>query len=193
MSGRYLYKWLALVVLVVVAVSGYAVLAQSDTSIDSFQIEVAEDGNRFVFGQERLHDDGMPAYGTPFVTEGFLYPVGTLNGSNGVLPNGEPEFPDKVIGTWTCWGWMIGDGAHTETGAWVVSSQVYQFNDAYGNASIITDGLEIIDVDVAGSRAISGGTGQYASVTGEQIQELKGFTDQMGVVLTVEFNFDAGA
>ena len=35
----------------------------------------------------------MPAYGNPFVTEGYLYPSGTLGGSNGVLPDGRPEFP----------------------------------------------------------------------------------------------------
>ncbi len=80
-------------------------------------VEVAEDGNRFVFDDLNLFEDGMPGYGSAFVTQGYVYPVGTLNGSNGVLDNGEPEFPEQVLGTWTCYGWLIGDGAHTETGA----------------------------------------------------------------------------
>jgi hypothetical protein len=165
-----------------VAASAYAALAQSESDI--IRIEVAENGNRFVFGQERLHEDGMPAYGTPFVTQGYLYPEGTLNGSNGVLPNGEPEFPDQVLGTWTCYGYMIGDGAHTTTGTWVVSTQVYAFEDG----TIITDGFEIADLNTPVSRAITGGTGEFVSVSGEQVQELRGFTEQMGVNLVVEFH-----
>jgi hypothetical protein len=171
------------VVLVValVAVGAYAALAQSEG--ESLRYEIAEDGNRFVFGQERLFEDGMPQYGTPFVTQGYIYPEGTLNGSNGVLPNGEPEFADQVLGTWTCYGYMIGDGAHTTTGEWVISTQVYQFEDG----TIITDGFELADFDTPISRAITGGTGDFVNVSGEQVQELRGFTEQMGVNLVVEF------
>lgn len=181
MFGNRLFKLLALLSLLLAAVSGYTVLAQSGG--ETMRFEIAEDGNRFVFGQERLHEDGMPAYGTPFVTQGYIYPEGTLNGSNGVLPNGEPEFPDQVLGTWTCYGYMIGDGAHTTTGEWVISTQVYQFEDGI----IVTDGFEVADLDTAVSRAITGGTGEFVGVSGEQVQELRGFTEQMGVNLTVEF------
>jgi hypothetical protein len=171
-----------LVVAALVIAGAYAVLAQSDADVMTY--EIAEDGNRFVFSQERLFDDGMPQYGTPFVTQGYIYPEGTLNGSNGVLPNGEPEFPDEVLGTWTCYGYMIGDGAHTTTGEWVISTQVYQFEDG----AIITDGFELVDFDTPISRAITGGTGAYTNAGGEQVQELRGFTEQMGVNLVVEFH-----
>jgi hypothetical protein len=153
-------------------------------------IEVAEDGNRFVFTKERLFEDGMPQYGTPFVTQGYIYPVGTINGSNGVLADGSPEFPDKVIGEWTCYGWMIGDGGHTTTGEWVVSTQIYQFGEEYGNAILVTDGFEIADLNVPVARAITSGTGEFQDVRGEQSQTLLGFTEQMGVNLTVEFQLD---
>lgn len=189
MFKKHFFKLLGLISLLMVIVGTYSVFAQSDGALETLQIEVAEDGHRFAFGQERLHEDGMPDYGTPFVTEGYLYPAGTLNGTNGVLDNGEPEFPDEVIGTWTCWGWMIGDGMYTETGAWVVSNQIYQFNEAYGNASIMTDGFELADVDVEASRAITGGTGDFVAVSGEQTQTLHGFNERDGVVLTVVFNF----
>ncbi len=173
-----------LVVLIVAALAafaGYSAMAQSDS--EALRFDIAEDGNRFVFSQERLFDDGMPQYGTPFVTQGYIYPAGFLNGSNGVLSNGEPEFPDEVLGEWTCYGYMIGDGAHTTTGEWVISTQVYQFEEG----TIVTDGFELVDFEVPVSRAITGGTGEYVGVSGEQSQVLHGFTEQMGVNLTVEF------
>src|SRR5690606_21660872 len=129
---------------------------EAPTNQATFGVEVAEDGNRFTFDDLNLFEDGMPAYGSAFVTQGYIYPVGTLNGSNGVLANGEPEFPDLVLGDWTCYGWMVGDGARTETGEWVISTQVYKFNDG---STLITDGFEIVDFDVPVTRAITGGTG----------------------------------
>ncbi|MGH2352886.1 MAG: hypothetical protein ACRDJN_14855, partial [Chloroflexota bacterium] len=149
------------------------------------QFEVAEDGLRFLFDETPVHPDGMPAYGNPFVTEGYLYPVGTLNGSNGVLPDGEPEFPAKVIGTWICRGYMIGDGAHTTTGPWVTSTQTYAFGKDYGKVTLITEGLELADKNVPVVRAITGGTGPFRAARGEQTQTLLGFTTQMGVNLRV--------
>jgi hypothetical protein len=184
---------LAVAVLALVAAmmigSFASVAAQVDDIVwETMEIEVAEDGNRFFFDNQNLHDDGMPAYGSAFVTQGYIYPVGTLNGSNGVLDDGSPEFPELVLGEWTCYGWMIGDGAHTTTGKWVVSTQVYEFNDG---STIITNGFELADIGVQGVRAISGGTGAYRSALGEQLQTLNGFTDTMGVNLSVIFEFSA--
>ena len=149
------------------------------------RFEVAENGLRFIFDETPQHEDGMPAYGNPFVTEGFLYPPDTLNGSNGVLADGSPEFPQKVIGTWMCRGYMIGDGAHTETGPWVISTQTYNFGTAYGAATLVTDGYELADKNVSVTRAITGGTGPFRAARGEQSQVLLGFTEQMGVNLRV--------
>jgi hypothetical protein len=44
-----------------------------------------------------------------------------------------------------------------------------------------------VDTDTPFTRAITGGTGEFASASGEQTQELRGFTDAMGVNLVVEF------
>lgn len=189
MKRTHILALLALLVCVLTAIGGYAALAQSDTQSSPMQVEVAEDGKRFVFGQDHLFSDGLPAYGTPFVTQGYIYPVGTLNGSNGVLEDGSAEFPDKVIGEWTCFGYMIGDGAHSTTGAWVVSTQIYAFNDS--GATIVTTGFEIADLNQSMARAVTGGTGDYSAVRGEQVQELLGFTEQMGVNLRVEFELGA--
>lgn len=154
--------------------------------METITFEVAENGLRFLFDETPVHEDGMPAYGNPFVTEGYLYPAGTLNGSNGVLPDGSPEFPDKVIGTWICRGFMIGDGAHTTTGAWVTSTQTYNFGSGFGARTIVTDGYELADIGVPIARAITGGTGPYRAAQGEQTQTLLGFTEQMGVNLRVQ-------
>jgi hypothetical protein len=188
MSRKHYSLLVGLIVIVLSLAAAVLVGAQSPDSAQTLQVEVAEDGGRFVFDDLNLFEDGMPGYGSAFVTQGYIYPAGTLNGSNGVLENGEPEFPDLVLGEWTCFGWMIGDGARTETGKWVVSTQIYEFNDG---SMVVTDGFEIVDFDAPVTRAVTSGTGEYRSAGGEMVQILRGFTDAMGVNLSVEFNFDA--
>ncbi|MBK8024684.1 MAG: hypothetical protein IPK19_25485 [Chloroflexi bacterium] len=183
------FKGIVLLVVALLALGAVAVvLAQSETAPQTIRVEVAEDGMRFVFGQDHLFDDGMPAYGTPFVTQGYLYPEGTLNGSNGVNEDGSPEFPDQVIGQWNCYGYMIGDGAPSTTGQWVISTQIYTLYE-HDNAIVVTNGYELADLNVPAARAISGGTGAFSTARGEQSQTLLGFTPAMGVNLSVEFQF----
>ena len=149
--------------------------------------DVAEDGTRFVFDEDPVFDeDGFPAYGNSFVTQGYIYPAGTLNGSNGVLPDGSPEFPELVIGEWTCRGYFIGDGAHTASGPWVITTQVYNFGDEYGVDTIVSDGYEIADVGETVVRAVTGGSGEYAGAGGEAAQILLGFNASEGVNLQFE-------
>lgn len=187
MSIKQIVRIFGLLALVMSLGIAIIVSAQTDEDASTLKVEVAEDGGRFVFDDLNLFDDGMPAYGSAFVTQGYIYPEGTLSGTNGVLENGEPEFPELVLGQWTCYGWMIGDGARTETGEWVVSTQIYQFNDG---SLIITDGFEIIDFEVPVTRAITGGTYEHANAGGEMVQVLHGFTDAMGVNLSVEFQLN---
>lgn len=66
----------------------------------------------------------MPAYGNAFITQGYIYPAGTLDGRvERTLANGDPAFPDLVIGEWTCDGYFVADGMRTETGAIVITRQ----------------------------------------------------------------------
>lgn len=186
-----LFQLLIAIALMVSAVGSYATLTDSVEAAPAKEVQVlkfdiAEDGNRFAFDDQPVFDDGMPAYGNSFVTEGYLYPEGTLNGSNGVLPNGEPEFPELVLGTWTCRGWFVNDGAHSETGPIVITTQVFNLGETYGDTTIITDGYELVDFNVPIKRAITGGTGDYVDASGEAVQELLGFTEQMGVNLRYE-------
>ena len=150
------------------------------------QFDVAEDGTRFFFDEAPIFDDGLPAYGNSFVTQGYIYEHGTLDGSNGVLPDGSPEFPDKVIGSWTCRGWFIGDGAHTASGPWVITTQLYDLGEKAGDISLMSDGYEIADVNEAVQRAIIGGSGPYRKARGEASQVLLGFNTTEGVNLRFE-------
>ncbi len=150
------------------------------------QFDVAEDMTRFIFDQDRVYEDGMPADGSAFITRGYLYEYGTLDGSNGVNADGSPEFPDKVIGEWICQGYMINDAGHATGGVWVFSTQFFQIGDEPGAQSIVTQGYELADVDVAIARAITGGTGEYKLARGESSQTLLGLNASEGVNLRVE-------
>lgn len=146
--------------------------------------DVAEDMNRFAFDPDHTYEeDGMPAHGSFFVTQGYIYPAGTLDGTNGVNPDGSPEFPELVMGSWTCYGTFIGEGAHAASGPMVVTTQIYNFGQAFGNQMIVSDGYELADVGVPIKRAITGGTDQYANARGVVEQTFLGFNASEG------FNF----
>ncbi len=150
------------------------------------QFDVAEDMNRFIFDKDVAYDDGLPADGSSFITRGYLYEYGTLEGGTGVNADGSPEFPDKVIGEWICQGYMINDAGHATEGVWVFSNQFFQLGDEPGEQTIITQGYELADLNVAIARAITGGTGKYKSARGESSQTLLGLNASEGVNLRVE-------
>lgn len=154
--------------------------------VEVLQFDVSEDMTRFIFDQDVVYEDGMPADGSSFITRGYLYEAGTLDGTNGVNPDGSPEFPDKVIGEWICQGYMINDAGHATSGVWVFSTQFFQLGDEPGAQSIVTQGYELADVGVAIARAITGGTGDYQTARGESSQTLLGLNASEGVNLRVE-------
>ncbi len=153
-------------------------------------VDIAEDGTRFAFDEQGpLLDNGYPAYGNAFVTQGYLYPKGTLHDTDGVLPDGSPEFPDLVLGTWICWGFMIGDGADTVEGPWVISTQLFEFGNGTGVVdTIVTVGTEAPPGNPAVVRAVTGGTGRHANVRGQVAQTALGFNASEGVNSTVDFD-----
>lgn len=153
---------------------------------ETLEFDVAENASRFAFDEEPVFDDGMPAYDNSFVTQGYIYPHGTLEDGNGVRADGSPEFPDKVIGTWTCRGWFVGDGAHTESGPWVITHQYYDLGDSAGELSLITEGYELAEPGVTVRRAVTGGTGTYRDARGQARQVLLGFNATEGVNLRFE-------
>lgn len=129
----------------------------------------------------------MPAYGNGFITQGYIYPEGFLDQQPGVDADGNPTRPDLVLGEWTCRGFFIGDGAYTESGVIVVSTQLFDcyaepgwdpaVDKSPGNRTLVTEGVERIDVNLAFKRAVTGGTGPYAGARGEAVQQFLGFGD----------------
>jgi hypothetical protein len=157
--------------------------AMADGALTAF--DVAENLSRFVYDEAPVFEDGMPAYGNAFVTQGYVYPAGTLDGGiEGTLADGSPAFPDKVIGTWTCDGYYVGDGFRTLTGTVVITRQVIAFNDG---DLLITQGPELAEAGVAMVRAVTGGTGDYSDAPAEIRQTLLGMSDGYGVRLQMEF------
>jgi len=142
--------------------------------------DVAEDHTAFVFAPAPVfEEDGYPAHGNPFVTQGYIYPAGTLaDGVSGVLEDGSPAFPNEVMGIWTCDGWFVGEAMHATTGTWLISRQVFEFADG---DILITQGPEMADQMKPFTRPITGGTGDYESASGVMEQTLLGFTEFMGV------------
>jgi hypothetical protein len=157
------------------------------------RFDVAEDGTHFVFDPDLTDGDGMPGYGTSFITHGYIYPAGTLSESNGVNADGSPEFPDQVLGEWVCRGWFVGEGMRTTSGAIVVTSQIYSFGEMPGEAMLTSDGYELADVGVEVSRAISGGTGVFVAAGGETRQILLGLNATEGVNLQYELELESTA
>lgn len=179
---------IAVIALATAAPAAYAGLADRGRT-ETLQFEVAEDMTRFVFDQDVVFDDGLPADGSSFITRGYLYAPGTLTCEdgvcNGVNADGSPEFPDKVIGEWICSGYMINAAGHATGGVWVFSSQFFQLGDTPGAETIVSQGYELADVGVAISRAITGGTGAFADARGQGEQTMLGLNGGQGVTLSV--------
>ncbi len=153
------------------------------------EVDIVENPRKFSFDETPVFEDGSPAYGGEFVTQGFIYPKGTLEMGDGVDAEGNPQFPDLVMGTWFCRGWHVGNGARTETGPAVVTHQIFNFGEKFGAQTITTDGVELADIGEPVKRAITGGTGRFKRAKGEQVQILEGlnqFETEQGALLGVK-------
>ncbi len=147
--------------------------------------DVAEDHTRIHMAAAPVHENGMPAHGNAFVSQGYIYPEGTLaNGTVGVLEDGNPAFPDLVLGTWTCDGYFVGDGGNATTGVWIISRQTFAFNDG---ATVVTQGTEIADIGQPNLRPVTGATGEFSERGSGLIQTTLGFNDFWGLSATYQF------
>ncbi len=85
------------------------------------KIDVSCDQNTIRFegpqGPNPNNPEGDPGphsyYGASFAVQGVIYSEGALRSAGfqngGLSPDGTPEFPENVLGRWTCRGWFIGD------------------------------------------------------------------------------------
>lgn len=138
--------------------------------------------------------NGYSLRGANFHLQGYVYPDGTFDThgeDSGILANGDPEFPNEVIGTWYCSGWYLMDEAATTTGAWVYSTQLFKVNHPmYGEMQLTSEGTELYDFNVPFYRAVVGATGALKNYKGQMLQEnlagnASGFAN-VGFVLEME-------
>lgn len=168
------------------------VIAQIEAEDGVLRFDVAEDATRFVWSGNPELVDGMPAGSTPYVTQGYIYPEGTLGAGNGVNADGSPEFPDEVLGQWSCWGWRLGSSDHAESAPWL-TTHLFNFGDAYGEASLVSEGYGIDEIGVALERVVSGGTGPYLGATGVQRETNLGFNASNGMNFRYELRLSGGS
>jgi hypothetical protein len=182
------------------AMFGAAGAQADDLGHPTFSIDVVADCNRFI--TEGTPHPANPAFGDYFMQEGLIYRPGTLaancpNGDGcGLNPDGTAEFPEEVIGKWTCYGSFVGNGAATEAGVWLYSTQVYEFDAAEiaehvfepGAHALVSHGPERIDLDVPFDRAVTGGYGRFAHVRGDVTQTKIGFNQTECENFTFEFD-----
>jgi hypothetical protein len=155
------------------------------------RFETAEDHSRYIWDGNPPLSDGLPDHDSMYITQGYIYPSGTLDGTNGVRPDGSPEFPDKVLGQWTCYGWWVAAGERSETAPWV-STHIFSFGGEAGQAMLVTNGYDIDDLVVSLDRAVTGGAGLYAGARGVQSEVNLGFNASNGINVRYEVRL-AGA
>jgi hypothetical protein len=177
---------LAAAVALTVPLHGYAEAQESealkshsrgDTLV--FTVDVAEDlAGRFVPTFVRP-EHTQPERGSFFVTEGRIYPAGTIKGDGASFdPNGE-----GAIGQWVCRGTHLVSASEIPGAPlWVDTAQLYVFGE--GGPQLATEGLEGSGTI---ARIVTGGTGKLGGYVGEQRQTFLGLNPSGGVNLRVTF------
>jgi len=107
------------------------------------------------------------ALGDSFVVQGYVYPGGTLeemgelteNGySSGILEDGSPEWPELVVGIWTCRGWLLRGGIQPSYFN-ATTVQHFEIYTETGLNQIVTNGYEN-NVPEPNIRPVTGGSGR---------------------------------
>jgi hypothetical protein len=167
-----------LAALTLIAPVSHPAAAHDDVAV-RFTVDVAEDFARFVPTPVNPADT-EPKRGAWFLTEGRVFPKGTIQGDGSSF---DPASAG-AIGTWLCRGTHLISLAEILGGLspWVATQQIYLLPD--DGRMLTTDGLEGTGRFV---RAVTGATGKYAGYIGEQHQQLLGFNITGGVNLRVTF------
>jgi hypothetical protein len=158
-------------------------LIEGEDGVLSF--DVAENATNYAWAGDPELVDGLPTERTAFLTQGYIYPEGTLTNGNGVLADGSPEFPDQVLGQWSCWGWYAGSAAPAGAPRWV-TTHLLNFGGDWGTATLVSEGYSIDEAEVALERALVGGTGPFDGARGVQRETNLGFNATNGINIRYE-------
>ena len=179
--------------------------ARASEPYTPFSVDVVADCNRVIsVAQTPAISTPGPVFGDYFMYEGLIYEGGTLAancaGGNGcgLNPNGTPEFPEAVIGRWTCYASSAGNGGATAEDVWLYSTQVYEFDVwqvdqgvyAPGLHALVSHGPQRNDLNVPWDRAITGGYGRYKRSAGQVQQTKVGFNQTHCENFTFDFQIE---
>jgi hypothetical protein len=188
-TGRMLSRLVA--ALVVATCASTAITARAQEHTDGgphpsgnplvFTVDVAEDFAKFNPTLVKPTDT-EPTRGSWFITEGNVYPAGTIQGPGDTF---DPNTPG-AIGRWYCRGTHLVSASEIPAAPlWVDTAQLYFLpSDEH---SIVTDGLEGNGIIL---RAVTGGTGKFRGYFGRQQQQFLGFNTTGGVNLRVTFTLE---
>ena len=145
-----------------------------------FTVDVAEDlAGKFVSTFVKP-EHTQPERGSFFVTEGRVYPGGTIQGDGATFdPNSSGH-----VGVWICRGThLVAASDIPAAPLWVNTAQLFVLG-RQGKEQLATEGVE-----GAGTitRIVTGGAGNYTGFVGEQRQTFLGFNPTGGVNLRVTF------
>jgi hypothetical protein len=145
-----------------------------------FTVDVAEDLKGKFVPTFVKPEHTQPERGSFFVTEGRIFPAGTIQGDGaGFDPNSRGH-----IGVWICRGThLVAASEIPAAPLWVDSAQLYVLG-RQGKEQIATEGLEGA---ATFTRIVTGGTGNFAGYVGEQRQTFLGFNPTGGVNMRVTF------
>jgi hypothetical protein len=145
-----------------------------------YTVDVAEDlAGKFVPTFVKP-EHTQPERGSFFVTEGRVFPAGTIEGDGSTFD----PYRSGHIGIWICRGTHLVSASEIPAAPlWVTSAQLFVLG-RQGKEHIATEGIE-------GSgtvrRTVTVGAGNYAGFVGEQQQTFLGFNSTGGVNLRVTF------
>ena len=170
----------AAAMLTAVSFAAAPLAAAGDRDPIVFTVDVAEDlAGKFVPTLVRP-EHTQPERGSVFVTEGRVFPAGTIQGDGASFdPNRSGH-----IGVWYCRGTHLVSASEIPAASvWVDTAQLFVLG-RQAKEQLSTEGIE-------GSgtvrRVVTGGTGNFAGWRGEQQQTFLGFNPTGGVNLRVTF------
>ena len=166
--------------LIVLGSSSSAAKAPEKDQPIVFTVDVAEDlAGKFVPTFVKP-EHTQPERGSFFITEGRIFPAGTIQGDGATFdPNRSGH-----IGVWICRGTHLVSASEIPAAQlWVSSAQLFVLG-RQGKEQISTEGVEGAGPIV---RIVTGGAGNYVGFVGEQRQTFLGFNPTGGVNLRVTF------
>ena len=159
----------------------------------TIRFDLAEDGTRLVRADVSVLAAGLRAQGAPYYAQGYIYPEGTLSTQvDGVNADGSAQFPERVLGQWTAYGWSVDDGTDGTDGPRLLSTQLYQFGDEWGATTLVSEGVVLPNPGGTVERAITGGTGPFAVARGELLDTTLEVNDTEGRNARAEVHLLAG-